>query len=122
MIDKYVTLSLEEAFGLLDQWRSASAKLFLNLDSDAAGFKGTVRIVEVNFPLTVRFLVADAPVVTEGTATVGVSMVGAELLRTSPETPRRWFACRCESGLRFVLEADEGEPFDDLVLASMLEN
>ena len=52
---------------------------------------------------------------------IGVSLLGFEVLRTSPEEPRRWFACRCESGLRFVLEV-EGETFDDFALVSMLEN
>jgi hypothetical protein len=120
MSDKYINLSLEEAFGLLAQWRSASTRLFLNLQDSASSFRGTARVLEAWFPLTVRFTwVFDSSSIEN--ESVGVSMVGAELLRTSPETPRRWFACRCESGLRFVLEV-EGETLDDLVLASMLEN
>jgi hypothetical protein len=121
MSDKYINLSLEEAFELLAHWRSASTRLSLNLIDNSSSFKGTVRIMGVWFPLTVHFTwVFDFPSTERESVTV--SMVGAELLRVSLEEPRRWFACRCESGLRFVLEVlDDNNPilFD---LESMLEH
>lgn len=121
MSDKYINLSLEEAFGLLAQWRSASTKLSLNLSDGSSGFKGTVRIIEAWFPLTVRFTWFFDSSPTENES-VGVRMVGAELLRVSPEEPRRWFACRCESGLRFVLEVFDDNDSNLFDLESMLEH
>jgi hypothetical protein len=121
MSDKYINLSLAEAFGLLAHWRSASTRLSLNLSDNSSNFKGTVRVFGDWFPLTVHFTwVFDFP--STERESVAVSMVGAELLRASLEEPRRWFVCRCESGLRFVLEVlddNEPAPFD---LESMLEH
>jgi hypothetical protein len=107
MSDKYITLSAKAAQGLLNQWRSDSTKLFLRLSVIAGvSFTGPVKFVAPpDFPLTVRFSCGEG-------AEIGLSLLDFEFVRTSSEEPRRWLTCRCESGLRFVLEV-EGETLDD---------